>query len=129
MKPLSVPQRLTKNRFNLDEQESHIEVNQDIAKATGTGKAIGFTPGHLQPSVETGEPQSDRLFQGSRHGRGSQPCIGAGITPSGCAVRGQCRRSTGRVRRSGRRQGDGGATPLAVKLVAVDADSTVHHHP
>ena len=48
MKPLSVPQRLTKNRFNLDEQESHIEVNQDIAKATGTGKAIvACCPAHV----------------------------------------------------------------------------------
>ena len=48
MKPLSVPERLTKNRFNLDEQESHIEVNQEIAKATGTGKAIvACCPAHV----------------------------------------------------------------------------------
>lgn len=40
MKPLSVPERLTKNRFLLDEEQSHIEVNQEIAKATGTGKAL-----------------------------------------------------------------------------------------
>ena len=37
MKPLSVPERLTKNRFLLDEEQSHIEVNQEIAKAIGTG--------------------------------------------------------------------------------------------
>ena len=35
MKPLPVPERLTKNRFLLDEEQSHIEVNQEIAKATG----------------------------------------------------------------------------------------------
>jgi ferredoxin like protein len=38
--PLSVPDRLAKNHFAPDEQESHIEVNQEIAKATGSGKAI-----------------------------------------------------------------------------------------
>jgi len=36
----SVPERLAKNRFNLDVQECHIEVNQEIAKATGTGKKL-----------------------------------------------------------------------------------------
>ncbi len=40
MKPLSVPERLAKNRFVLDDDESHIEVNQEIVKATGCGKAI-----------------------------------------------------------------------------------------
>ena len=48
MKPLSVPERLTKNRFNLDEEECHIEVNQEIAKATGTGKAlVACCPAHV----------------------------------------------------------------------------------
>ena len=48
MKPLSVTERLTKNRFNLDDEESHIEVNQEIAKATGTGKAIvACCPAHV----------------------------------------------------------------------------------
>jgi ferredoxin like protein len=48
MKPLSIPERLTKNRFNLDEEESHIEVNQEIAKATGTGQAIvACCPAHV----------------------------------------------------------------------------------
>jgi ferredoxin like protein len=47
VKPLSVPERLTKNRFNLDE-ECHIEVNQEIAKATGTGKAmVACCPAHV----------------------------------------------------------------------------------
>ena len=48
MKPLSVPERLAKNRFNLDEEESHIEVNQEIAKATGTGRAlVACCPAHV----------------------------------------------------------------------------------
>jgi hypothetical protein len=49
MKPLSVPERLPKNRFLLDEEQCHIEVNQEIAKATGTGK-----PGHLPRPVRPG---------------------------------------------------------------------------
>ena len=48
MKPLSVPERLAKNRFNLDEEECHIEVNQEIARATGTGKAlVACCPAHV----------------------------------------------------------------------------------
>ena len=40
VKPLSIPERLAKNRFVLDDDESHIEVNQKIVKATGCGTAI-----------------------------------------------------------------------------------------
>ena len=40
MKPPSVPERLTKNRFLLDEEQCHIEVNQEIAKASGTGRLL-----------------------------------------------------------------------------------------
>ena len=40
MKPLSVPERLAKNRFELDEEESHIEVDQAVVKATGCAKTI-----------------------------------------------------------------------------------------
>ena len=40
MKALSVPELLAKNRFELDEEESHIEVNQAVVKATGCGKDI-----------------------------------------------------------------------------------------
>jgi ferredoxin like protein len=40
VKSLSVPERLAKNRFELDEGESHIEVNQEIVKSTGCGRAI-----------------------------------------------------------------------------------------
>jgi ferredoxin like protein len=48
MKPLSVPERLTKNRFLLDEEQCHIEVNQEIARATGTGKLlVACCPAHV----------------------------------------------------------------------------------
>jgi len=48
MKPLSVPERLTKNRFLLDEEQCHIEVNQEVAKATGTGKLlVACCPAHV----------------------------------------------------------------------------------
>ena len=48
MKPQSVPERLTKNRFLLDEEQCHIKVNQEIAKATGSGKAIvACCPAHV----------------------------------------------------------------------------------
>ena len=36
----SVTERLAKNRFETDEEESHIEVNQEIARRTGTGKLL-----------------------------------------------------------------------------------------
>ncbi|MGV1008678.1 MAG: ferredoxin family protein [Dermatophilaceae bacterium] len=48
MKRLSIPQRLGVNRYELDEDESHIEVNQELAKATGTGKRIvAVCPAHV----------------------------------------------------------------------------------
>ena len=48
MKPLSVPELLSKNRFELDEEESHIEVNQEVVKATGCGRAIAACcPAHV----------------------------------------------------------------------------------
>ena len=37
---LSVPERLARNRFVLDDEQSHIEVNQDIVKATDCGTTI-----------------------------------------------------------------------------------------
>jgi ferredoxin like protein len=40
VKPLSVPELLAKDRFELDEEESHIEVDQAVVKATGCGKAM-----------------------------------------------------------------------------------------
>ncbi len=48
MKRMSIPQRLNVNRYELDEEESHIEVNQELAKATGTGKRIvAVCPAHV----------------------------------------------------------------------------------
>ncbi len=48
MKKVSIPQRLAVNRFTLDEGESHIEVNQQLAKSTGTGKRIvTVCPAHV----------------------------------------------------------------------------------
>lgn len=44
----SVPERLSKNVYEVDEGNSHIEVNQDIAKATGTGKLlVKVCPAHV----------------------------------------------------------------------------------
>ena len=40
MKPLSIPERLARNRFELDEDESHIEIHQQVVKSTGCGRAI-----------------------------------------------------------------------------------------
>ncbi len=45
---MSVPERLNANRYELDEEESHIEVNQELARATGTGKRIvAVCPAHV----------------------------------------------------------------------------------
>jgi ferredoxin like protein len=40
MKQMSIPDRLAVNRYVTDEAESHIEVNQVLAKSTGTGKVL-----------------------------------------------------------------------------------------
>ena len=40
MKNMSVPERLAKNRFLLDEEESHIEIDQELCRSTGTGARI-----------------------------------------------------------------------------------------
>lgn len=48
MKPLSVEELLARNRFELDEDENHIVVNQEAVKATGCGKAIAACcPAHV----------------------------------------------------------------------------------
>ena len=36
----SVPARLSGNTYNLDEEESHIKVNQELARATGAGALL-----------------------------------------------------------------------------------------
>ena len=44
----SVPDRLSKNVYEVDEGNPHIEVNQEIAKATGTGKLlVRVCPAHV----------------------------------------------------------------------------------
>ncbi|NTW42694.1 MAG: ferredoxin, partial [Cellulomonadaceae bacterium] len=40
MKHLSIPERLAGNRYVTDEDESHIHVDQDLARSTGTGRRI-----------------------------------------------------------------------------------------
>ncbi len=36
----TVPERLARNRFVLDEEESHIVIDQEACRATGAGKAL-----------------------------------------------------------------------------------------
>lgn len=51
----SVVERLNGNVYNLDEEESHIEINQEIAKATGTGKLlVRICPAHVYAEEEDG---------------------------------------------------------------------------
>ncbi len=40
MKIPSIPERLARDRFELDEDENHIEVNQQVVKSSGCGRAI-----------------------------------------------------------------------------------------
>lgn len=51
----SVEKRLAKNLFETDDTASHIEVNQAIAKATGTGKLlVKVCPAHVYSENEDG---------------------------------------------------------------------------
>ena len=51
----SVTERLAGNLYETDEEESHIEVNQEIARATGTGKLIvKVCPAHVYTEEEDG---------------------------------------------------------------------------
>lgn len=44
----SIVERLNGNLYYLDEEESHIEVNQEIAKKTGIGKLlVRICPAHV----------------------------------------------------------------------------------
>lgn len=44
----SVPERLALNTYVLDEEHRHIVVNQEIARATGTGKLlVQVCPAHV----------------------------------------------------------------------------------
>lgn len=51
----SIVERLNGNLYHLDEEESHIEVNQEIAKKTGTGKLlVRICPAHVYSEEENG---------------------------------------------------------------------------
>lgn len=44
----SIPERLAKVRFQTDEEQSHIEVNQEVARRTGTGRLlVRVCPAHV----------------------------------------------------------------------------------
>ena len=48
----SVTDRLAKNHYDVDEDNSHIRVNQDIARRTGTGKLlVRVCPAHVYLSL------------------------------------------------------------------------------
>jgi ferredoxin like protein len=40
MKPTTIPQRLAADSFDIDEDESHITIDQQLCRSTGTDKAI-----------------------------------------------------------------------------------------
>ncbi len=37
---MSIPERLAADRYETDEEESHIHVDQELARSTGTGRRI-----------------------------------------------------------------------------------------
>ena len=52
----SVPQRLAGNAYRLDEAVSHIEIDQQIARATGTGKLlVRVCPAHVYTEQDNGD--------------------------------------------------------------------------
>ena len=40
MRATSVPEKLAANRYDTDEGESHIAIDQDLARTTGTGRRL-----------------------------------------------------------------------------------------
>lgn len=51
----SVTERLNDNLYYIDEEESHIKVNQEVAKATGTGKLlVRICPAHVYSEEQDG---------------------------------------------------------------------------
>lgn len=40
MRQMSIPERLAANRYETDEEQSHIHVDQELARSTGTGERI-----------------------------------------------------------------------------------------
>jgi ferredoxin-like protein FixX len=48
MNGMTVAECLARDRYILDERECHIEVNQEVARATGTGKLLcRICPAHV----------------------------------------------------------------------------------
>lgn len=44
----SVPDRLARNVYDLDEEQSHIEIDQEVARSTGTGTLlVQVCPAHV----------------------------------------------------------------------------------
>ncbi len=51
----TVPDRLARNRYALDEQESHIEVDQAVARATGMAELlVRACPAHVFSTAPDG---------------------------------------------------------------------------
>lgn len=51
----SVPERLARNVYTTDEAESHIEVNQEVCRATGFGDVlVRICPAHVYSKAEDG---------------------------------------------------------------------------
>jgi ferredoxin like protein len=51
----SVAERLARNRYALDEEESHIELDQALAASTGTGKLlVCVCPAHVYSEAPDG---------------------------------------------------------------------------
>lgn len=53
--PESVSERLTANIYEVDEEESHISIDQELAKATGAGKLLErVCPAHVYTARKDG---------------------------------------------------------------------------
>ncbi|HEY3545688.1 MAG TPA: 4Fe-4S dicluster domain-containing protein [Propionicimonas sp.] len=51
----SVNDRLARNSYNLDEEQNHIEVDQEVCRRTGTGKLlIRICPAHVYGEAPDG---------------------------------------------------------------------------
>ena len=53
--PETVSERLTANIYEVDEEESHISIDQELAKATGAGKLLErVCPAHVYTARKDG---------------------------------------------------------------------------
>lgn len=51
----TVPERLARNHYDLDEEESHIEVDQDVARRTGAAAIlVAVCPAHVYSEAPDG---------------------------------------------------------------------------